>query len=134
MKAKRPIRILLAKPGLDGHDRGIKILTLGLRDEGMEVIYTGLRQKPEEIVLAAIEEDVDVVGLGSLAGAHNEYFPKVAKLLSQEKLEDVLLIGGGIIPAEDVPFLMQNGIKAVFGPGTPIKDVADFIRSNLKRS
>lgn len=133
VKAKRPIRILIAKPGLDGHDQGVKVLALGLRDEGMEVIYPGLRQTPEEIVRAAIHEDVDVVGLSSLSGAHNNYFPKVAGLLSQER-KDILVIGGGIIPEEDISYLKENGIEAIFGPGTWIKDIADFIRSHLKKS
>lgn len=134
MKRKRPIRILLGKPGLDGHDQGVKVLALGLRDEGMEVIYTGLRQTPEEIVSAAIHEDVDVVGLSSLSGAHNHHFSRVAKLISQEERDDILMIGGGIIPDDDVPFLTQNGVKAIFGPGTRIKDIANFIRGNVKES
>lgn len=128
---KRPIRVLLAKPGLDGHDQGVKVLALGLRDEGMEVIYTGLRQMPEQIAHAAINEAVDVVGLSSLSGGHNAYFPKVAELLSQEGT-DVLIIGGGIIPGEDISYLKKKGIKAVFGPGTPIKEIADFIKENVK--
>lgn len=132
MKRKRPIRILIAKPGLDGHDQGVKVLALSLRDEGMEVIYTGLRQTPDSIVRAAIHEDVDVVGLSSLSGAHNHYFPKVTELLAQEGRRDLLVIGGGIIPEEDLPYLEEKGIKAIFGPGTRIKDIADFIRSNVK--
>src|SRR3989304_895056 len=104
---KRRIRILLAKLGLDGHDRGVKVLVLGLRDEGMEVIYTGLRQTPEQIVRAAIQEGVDVVGLSSLSGGHNDYFSKVAKLLAQQK-SDMLVIGGGIIPEEDIPYLKKK--------------------------
>ena len=132
-KKRHIIRVLLAKLGLDGHDRGVKVLTLGLRDEGMEVIYTGLRQRPEEIVRAAIQEGVDVVGLSSLSGGHNDYFGKVAELLSREK-SDALLIGGGIIPEEDIPYLKKKGIKAVFGPGTAIKDIADFIRTNVNIS
>ena len=132
-KKHKITRVLLAKLGLDGHDRGVKVLVLGLRDEGMEVIYTGLRQTPGQIVRAAIQEGVDVVGLSSLSGAHNEYFSKVAKLLAQEK-SGMLLIGGGIIPEEDIPFLKKKGIKAIFGPGTQIKDIADFIRSNVKGS
>lgn len=132
MKGKHPIRVLLAKPGLDGHDRGVKVLGLGLRDEGMEVIYSGLRQTPEEIVSAAIQEGVDVIGLSSLSGAHSHYFSKVAELISQEEKEDILLIGGGIIPDEDIPYLVQKGFKKIFGPGTRIEDVADFIRKNVK--
>jgi methylmalonyl-CoA mutase C-terminal domain/subunit len=133
VRGTRPFRILLAKPGLDGHDRGLKVLALGLRDEGMEVIYPGLRQTPEEIVRIAIQEDVDAIGLSSLTGAHNYYFPKVVELISQEGKEECLIIGGGIIPDEDIPYLIQKGIKAIFGPGTPLKDIADFIRNNVKR-
>lgn len=133
MKRERPIRILLAKPGLDGHDQGVKVLALSLRDEGMEVIYTGLRQTPEMIVQAAIHEDVDVVGLSSLSGAHNHHFPKVTKLLRQEGRGDLLIIGGGIIPEDDVPYLKEKGVKAVFGPGTRTGDIAEFIRANVVR-
>lgn len=131
MKSKRPIRILLAKPGLDGHDRGIKVLALGLRDEGIEVIYSGLRQTPEDIVQTAVQEGVDVIGLSSLSGAHKYYFPKVVELISQEGKEDFLIIGGGIIPEEDISYLEVKGIKAVFGPGTSIKEIAEFIRKNV---
>lgn len=130
---KRPIRVLLAKPGLDGHDQGVKVLALGLRDEGMEVIYTGLRQTPAQIVRAAIDEDVDVVGLSSLSGGHNFYFPEVAQLLSEKK-KDVLIIGGGIIPEEDRGQLKEKGIKGIFGPGAKLKEIADFIRSNISSS
>lgn len=129
-KAKR-IRVLMVKPGLDGHDRGIKIVATGLRDEGMEVVYTGLRQTPEAIVETALQEGVDVIGLSSLTGGHNHYFPQIAELLAQKGVKHILLIGGGIIPDEDVSFLKEKGIKAVFGPGTRIKDVADFIRGNV---
>jgi methylmalonyl-CoA mutase, C-terminal domain len=134
MTEKRRIRILIAKPGLDGHDRGVKVLAFGLRDEGMEVIYLGLRQTAEEIIRTAIQEDVDVIGLSCLSGAHNYYFPKVAELASREGKDDFLIIGGGIIPEEDIPYLMEKGIKAIFGPGTRIKDIANFIRNNVKRS
>ena len=134
MAKERPIKVLLAKPGLDGHDRGAKVLTLGLRDEGMEVIYTGLRQTPESIVQAAIQEDVDVVGLSCLSGAHNYLFPEVARLLKDRGRQDILLIGGGIIPKEDIPALKQAGVKEIFGPGTFIKDIANFIRSNVKQA
>lgn len=133
MKRERPIRVLLAKPGLDGHDQGVKVLALSLRDEGMEVIYTGLRQTPEMIVQAAIHEDVDVVGLSSLSGAHNHHFPKVTALLRQEGRGDLLIIGGGIIPEDDVPYLKEKGVKAVFGPGTRTGDIAEFIRANVVR-
>ncbi|MBW2028706.1 MAG: cobalamin B12-binding domain-containing protein [Deltaproteobacteria bacterium] len=130
-RGKGPIRVLLAKPGLDGHDQGVKVLALSLRDQGMEVIYTGLRQTPEEIVKAAIHEDVDVVGLSSLSGAHNSYFPRVKELLSKEGREDILVIGGGIIPEEDVSFLKEKGIKGIFGPGSSTKEIAEFIRAYL---
>ena len=131
MADKRKIRVLLAKPGLDGHDRGVKVLSLGLRDEGLEVIYTGIRQTPDSIVQAAIQEDVDVVGLSSLSGAHNYLFPRVAKLLREKGAGDILIIGGGIIPKEDIPFLTEEGISAVFGPGTPIKIIADFFKKSI---
>lgn len=130
-KAGKPIRVLIAKPGLDGHDRGAKMLTLGLRDEGMEVIYTGIRQTSEAIVETAVQEDVDVVGLSSLSGAHTYYFPEVVELLRQKGMDKVLVIGGGIIPPDDIPVLKEKGVKAMFGPGTRIKEIADFIRANL---
>lgn len=130
---KQRIRILIAKPGLDGHDRGAKVLTLGLRDEGMEVIYTGIRETAESIVRTCLQEDVDVVGLSSLSGAHMYHFSRVAELLAEKALTDVLLIGGGVIPEEDIPLLKQKGVRGVFGPGTPIEDIANFIRENLKR-
>ena len=134
MNQRRPIRMLIAKPGLDGHDRGVKVLALGLRDEGIEVIYTGLRQTPESIVQTAMQEDVDVIGLSSLSGAHNAYFPRVAQLTAQQGLGNILIIGGGIIPEEDIPHLKEQGIKAIFGPGARIQDIADFIRNNVRRS
>jgi len=127
------IRVLMTKPGLDGHDRGVKVLTMGLRNEGMEVIYTGLRQSPDTIVQAALQEDVDVVGLSCLSGAHKHIFPRVVELMQERGVEDVLVLGGGIIPNEDVPFLKEKGINAIFGPGTPIKEIADYIRQNVKR-
>lgn len=130
-KLERPIRVLIAKPGLDGHDRGAKALVLALRDEGMEVIYSGLRQTPESIVQTAIQEDVDVVGLSSLCGAHNYLFPKVVELLNEKGATQVLVMGGGIIPEEDIPYLKQNGIEGVFGSGSSIKDIANFIRERL---
>lgn len=130
-ETKHPIRVLMAKTGLDGHDRGAKIVVTGLRDEGMEVIYTGLRQTPEAVVEAAIKEEVDVIGLSSLSGGHSYYFPRIAELLAQKLAKNILLIGGGIIPDEDVPFLKQKGVQAIFGPGTRIKDIADFIRANI---
>lgn len=130
---KRPIRVLLAKPGLDGHDRGAKVLSLGLRDEGMEVIFTGIRQTAESIVEVTIQEDVDVVGLSSLSGGHLHHFPKVTQLLGEWRVDDVLVIAGGVIPEEDIPFLKEKGIGAVFGPGTQVEEVARFIRENVKR-
>jgi len=128
---EKKIKVLMTKPGLDGHDRGAKVLALGLRDEGMEVIYTGLRQTPEKIVQAAIQEDVDVIGLSCLSGAHKFLFPEVTRLLKEKGADDVLVIGGGIVPAEDIPFLKDNGINEVFGPGTPIKKIAEHIRQNV---
>jgi len=132
-ETKRRIRVLIAKPGLDGHDRGAKMLTLGLRDEGMEVIYTGIRQTPEAIVQAALQEDVDVVGLSCLSGAHSYHFPEVVKLLREKGLHQMLVIGGGIISPDDVLSLKEKGIKEIFGPGTRIKDIASFIRQNIQR-
>jgi methylmalonyl-CoA mutase C-terminal domain/subunit len=127
---KRP-RVLVAKPGLDGHDRGAKVVALGLRDEGFEVIYTGIRQTPEMIVRAAVQEDVDVVGLSCLSGAHKTLFPKVVEKLRESGREDVLVLGGGIIPEEDLPFLTEKGVQAVFPPGTMIKQIAEYIREHL---
>jgi len=128
----KTIRVLIAKPGLDGHDRGAKVLTLGLRDEGMEVIYTGLRQTPEMIMQAAVQEDVNVVGLSCLSGAHKYLFPRVVELLREKERGDILVVGGGIIPAEDVPFLKENGVAGVFGSGSSIKEIGNFIRENVK--
>jgi methylmalonyl-CoA mutase, C-terminal domain len=128
---KRYIKVLIAKPGLDGHDRGANVIALGLRDEGMEVIYTGIRQTPESIVETCIQEDVDVVGLSCLSGAHMYHFPKVAELLAEKGMGHILIIGGGNIPEEDTQTLRNKGIKAIFGRGTSVKDVAKFIRDNL---
>jgi len=122
------IRVLLAKPGLDGHDRGAKVVARALRDAGMEVIYTGIRQTPDMIVEAAIQEDADVVGLSILSGAHLELFPPVMEGLKEQGREDALVIAGGIIPEDDIPALQQMGIKAVFGPGTSTEDIIDFIQ------
>lgn len=133
MSQQRRIRVLIAKPGLDGHDRGAKVVGLGLRDEGMEVIYTGLRQMPEDIVQAAIQEDVDAIGLSCLSGAHNFLFPRVVELLKERGAKDVLVLGGGIIPEEDIPFLKERGVSAIFGPGTSIKEIARYIEDNLQR-
>jgi len=125
--AKRPIRVLVAKPGLDGHDRGAKVVAAALRDAGMEVIYTGLHQTPEMIAQAAIQEDVDVVGLSILSGAHLTLFPRVRTLLDQASRDDILLTGGGIIPPEDMEALQKQGIGRLFGPGTPTSDLVKYI-------
>ena len=131
--SRRPIKVLIAKPGLDGHDRGAKVLARGLRDEGFEVVYTGLRQTPEMVAAASLQEDVDVVGLSILSGAHMTLLPRVTALLHQEGLDDVLVTAGGIIPDDDVPALKAAGIAEVFGPGTTIGQVADYLRANVKR-
>ncbi len=124
----RPIRILVAKPGLDGHDRGAKVVAASLRDAGMEVIYTGLHQTPEMIATAAVQEDVDVVGLSILSGAHMTLFPRVLELLRDQGRDDILITGGGIIPREDMEVLQAQGIGKLFGPGTPTSDLADYIK------
>jgi methylmalonyl-CoA mutase C-terminal domain/subunit len=129
----RKIRVLAAKPGLDGHDRGIKVIAAALRDAGMEVIYTGLRQTPEQIVAAAMQEDADVIALSVLSGAHDYLFPRVMELVREKGLDDVLVIGGGIIPAEDVPGLTEVGIAGVFGPGTATTAIVEYIKTNIKR-
>lgn len=128
----RKIRVLVAKPGLDGHDRGAKVVARALRDAGMEVIYTGLHQTAEMVVKTAIQEDVDVIGLSLLSGAHMTLFRDVTKILKEKDMEDVLVVGGGIIPEEDVPELNKAGIKGVFGPGTPMEDIIEFIRENVE--
>jgi methylmalonyl-CoA mutase C-terminal domain/subunit len=128
---EKKIRVLGAKPGLDGHDRGIKVICCALRDAGMEVIYTGLRQTPEQIVQAAVQEDVDVIAMSLLSGAHDYLFPKVMELLKEAGATDILVIGGGIIPEQDVPHLRDIGIQAVFGPGTPTTDIVRFIEENV---
>jgi methylmalonyl-CoA mutase C-terminal domain/subunit len=125
----RPVRVLVAKPGLDGHDRGAKVVAAALRDAGMEVIYTGLHQTPEMIVAAAVQEDVDVVGLSILSGAHMTLFPRVLELLREAGRGDVLLTGGGILPREDVETLQARGVGRLFGPGTPTTELVDYIRS-----
>ncbi len=129
----RKIRVLAAKPGLDGHDRGIKVIAAALRDAGMEVIYTGLRQTPEQIVAAAEQEDADVIALSVLSGAHDYLFPRIMELIRQKGLDDVLVLGGGVIPEEDVPALKKCGIAAVMGPGTPTTDIIHFIEKNARR-
>ena len=128
MTTARKIRVLIAKPGLDGHDRGAKVLALALRDAGIEVVYTGLRQQPEQIAAAAVQEDVDVVGLSCLSGAHNVLFPRVVELLREQGAGDILVLGGGTIPEHDVPQLRASGVQALFGPGSSISDIVDYIR------
>ncbi|MDH5643729.1 MAG: cobalamin B12-binding domain-containing protein [Gemmatimonadota bacterium] len=126
-----PIRVLVAKPGLDGHDRGAKVVATALRDAGMEVVYTGLHQTPEMIARAAIEEDVDVVGLSILSGAHMSLLPKVREALKAQGREDVLLVVGGIVPQDDIPSLESGGVARVFGPGTTTKEIVDYIRNTV---
>ncbi len=130
--ADTKIRVLVAKPGLDGHDRGAKVIARALRDAGMEVIYTGLRQTPEMIVTAALQEDVDVIGLSILSGAHNAIVPRVVELARQNKMDDVLVLVGGIIPDQDVKSLKDQGVAGVFQPGTPMDEIVQFIRNNVK--
>ncbi len=130
MSGKR-IRVLIAKPGLDGHDRGAKVIARALRDAGMEVVYTGIRQTPEMIAEAAVQEDVDVVGMSILSGAHMALFPRVMDLLRENDMEDVLVVAGGIIPDEDVPALNEMGVKGIFGPGTSTDVIVNFIRENV---
>jgi methylmalonyl-CoA mutase C-terminal domain/subunit len=130
--AELKIRVLLAKPGLDGHDRGVKVIARALRDAGMEVIYTGLRQTPEQIVNAALQEDVNIVGLSILSGAHMTIFPRVLDLMREKGMDDVLLFGGGIIPEDDIPKLKEAGVSAVFLPGASTEDIIKYIRENVK--
>ena len=129
--ADKKIRVRIAKPGLDGHDRGAKVIARALRDAGMEVIYTGIRQTPEMIAEAAVQEDVDVVGLSILSGAHMALFPRVMELLREYDMDDVLVIAGGIIPDEDAPTLREMGIRGIFGPGTPTDEIVRFVRENV---
>jgi methylmalonyl-CoA mutase C-terminal domain/subunit len=131
LNAKKRIKVIIAKPGLDGHDRGAKVVTMGLRDEGMEVIYTGLRQTPEMIAKAAVEEQPDVVGLSCLSGAHNYLFSEVVEQLRAKGMGNVIVIGGGNVPKEDVPFLKEHGVNEVFAGGSSIKDIANYIRSKV---
>lgn len=130
--AEKRIRVIVAKPGLDGHDRGAKVVARALRDAGFEVIYTGLRQTPEQIVEAALSEDVNVVALSLLSGAHNTLFPKIVELLKEKGMGDVLVIGGGVIPDADIHGLKKAGVAAVFTPGTPTSDIVNFIKENVK--
>jgi len=131
MEGKK-IRVLIAKPGLDGHDRGAKVVARALRDAGMEVIYTGLRQTPEQIVEIAIQEDVDVIGLSILSGAHTHLFPKVMELLKENNIEDIVVMGGGVIPEEDIPELKKVGIAEIFTPGTNTRDIIKFIKEKVR--
>ena len=131
MIKEKKIRVLAAKPGLDGHDRGVKVVASALMDGGMEVVYTGLRQTPSQIVESAIQEDVDVIALSILSGAHDYLFPKVMELLGEKGVDDILVIGGGIIPDEDIPALKEAGIAEVFGPGTTTTQIIDYIRGNV---
>lgn len=132
MAKSNKIKIIVAKPGLDGHDRGAKLLSRIFAEAGMEVVYTGLRQTPEMIVNAALQEDADVVGLSSLSGVHNYFFPKVVELLRERGLNDVLVVGGGIIPLEDYDGLKKAGVSAIFGPGTPTNEIVQYIQSNVR--
>ncbi len=134
MEMERKIRVLIAKAGLDGHDRGAKVVAAALRDAGMEVIYTGLRQTPEMIVQAAIQEDVDVIGVSILSGAHMTIFPKIIKLMKEKGLDDVLLIGGGIIPDEDIPKLKEMGVAEIFTPGTLTTEIISFIKEWFEKN
>lgn len=129
---ERKIRVLVAKPGLDGHDRGAKVIARAFRDAGFEVIYTGLRQTPDQIAEAALQEDVDVVALSILSGAHNTLLPKTVQALRSRGMDDVLVVGGGVIPAEDIPALKAAGVAEIFTPGTPTGDAVEFIRSNVQ--
>ena len=134
MKNKRPIRVVMAKPGLDGHDRGIKILARSFQENGMEVIYLGLRQTPQMIINAAIQEDVDVIALSSLNNAHMTIFPNILKLMKEKNIDDVLLVGGGIIPKKDVLLLEDMGVGKLFGPGTPVQETVDYITNWVKEN
>jgi len=130
---ERKIRVLIAKPGLDGHDRGAKVVARALRDAGMEVIYTGLRQTPEQVAAAALQEDVDAVGLSILSGAHNHLFPRVRGLLDRQGMEDAVLFGGGIVPAEDVPALKEGGVDEIFTPGARLEEIVAYVREAVGR-
>ena len=134
MAGEKRIKVIMAKPGLDGHDRGAKLLARVFAEAGMEVVYTGLRQTPEMIVEAALQEDADVVGLSSLSGVHNYFFPRVVELLNEKGLDDVLVVGGGIIPEEDIPGLEDAGVAAIFGPGTRTEDIVEFIEDNVRQN
>jgi len=133
MTKEKTIRVLIAKPGLDGHDRGVKVIARALRDAGMEVIYTGLRQTPEQVVGAAEQEDVDVLMLSSLSGAHNHLFPRIMEGLRKRNMDDILVLGGGIIPQDDIPALKTAGIREIFGPGTDTRAIIAYVREHLTR-
>ena len=128
----RKIRVLIAKPGLDGHDRGAKVISRAIRDAGMEVIYTGIRQTPEQIAIAAVQEAVDVVGLSCLSGAHNTLFPRIVQLLKEKGAGDILVLGGGIVPVDDIPGLKRSGIREIFQPGASTDDIIKYIKENIK--
>lgn len=130
---KRPIRVVVAKAGLDGHDRGAKVVARGLRDSGMEVIYTGVHQTPEQVVETALQEDADAIGLSLLSGAHNYLFPRVSELMREKGMDDVLLFGGGIIPEDDIPLLRGHGVDRVFPPGSSLAEIADYVRDAVAR-
>lgn len=132
MEKKRKLRLMVAKPGLDGHDRGARIIARAFRDAGYEVVYTGLHQTPEEIVQAAIQEDVDMIGLSSLAGAHGYLFPRVVELLKENNAADIAVCGGGIVPEEDIPRMKEQGIRAIFTPGTPLTEIVQWVEANIQ--
>lgn len=133
MVTEKRIKIVLAKPGLDGHDRGAKLLARVFMEAGMEVVYTGLRQTPEMIVQTALQEDADVIGLSSLSGVHNYFFPRVMELLREKQMEDVLVVGGGIIPAEDAEELKKKGVAEIFGPGTDTRQIVEFVKTHVRK-
>ena len=132
MAGERKVRILIGKVGLDGHDRGVKIVARALRDAGFEVIYTGLHQTPEMVFEAALQEDVDAIGLSILSGAHNYLFPRIVELLKENDVDDIIVFGGGIIPDDDVPELLEKGVKAIFKPGTSTEEIISWVRENIK--
>lgn len=132
MSTQRKLRILVAKPGLDGHDRGARVIARAFRDAGFEVVYTGCHQTPEQIVFTAIQEDVDMIGLSILSGAHTYSFPRVMELLREQKAEDITVVGGGIFPLEDIPKLKGVGIKEIFEPGAKLQDITEWVRANVK--
>jgi methylmalonyl-CoA mutase, C-terminal domain len=133
MEKQRKIRVLVAKPGLDGHDRGAKVIVRALRDAGMEAIYTGLRQTPEQIVQAALQEDVDAIGVSILSGAHNYVMPKIMELVKQNKMDDVLVFMGGIVPDQDAPNLKKIGVKGIFVPGSSLNEIVDFVKQSVRK-